>query len=345
MAKSSPTTLPISIHSAIVHFPIALVTLSVSADFFGTLTGNPTLFATGRWSLLAAALGAAVAVGAGLFDMNRAHAQIEHAVHERVHKHMKVGFTVLTAIAGLTVWRWLLLNDPSWGYLFIAGLVLGLTLFQAYLGGHLVYTDGVNVLPATKQPGEAKAAHANRTGDHHERNRMKEQTKEKHASHMQNHDSHAGMSHADMHHYRRLLIMAVLSFISMYILMYAMVDILGNVYANFNQFYMAGLMISPMIVIELALMGMMYENKRLNTIIVAASVVAGLAFFLLIRGQAAIADKQFLRSMIPHHAAAILMCQRASISDPEIEELCGNIISSQQSEIDQMKVILDRLEK
>ena len=45
-------------------------------------------------------------------------------------------------------------------------------------------------------------------------------------------------------HYLRLLTMSVLSFISMYVLMYAMVDRFGNVYPNLNQFYMAGLMIT-----------------------------------------------------------------------------------------------------
>ncbi|HMB25049.1 MAG TPA: hypothetical protein VKP08_19540, partial [Anaerolineales bacterium] len=52
-------------------------------------------------------------------------------------------------------------------------------------------------------------------------------------------------------HYSHLLIMAVLSFIAMYILMYAMVNVIGNVYNNFNQFYMAGLMTAPMVIIEL----------------------------------------------------------------------------------------------
>ena len=44
------------------------------------------------------------------------------------------------------------------------------------------------------------------------------------------------------HHYRNLFIMALLSFISMYVLMYAMVDRFGNVYSSVNQVYMAGLM-------------------------------------------------------------------------------------------------------
>jgi hypothetical protein len=40
-------------------------------------------------------------------------------------------------------------------------------------------------------------------------------------------------------HYGKLIGVAILSFISMYILMYAMVDRFINVYPNINQFYMA----------------------------------------------------------------------------------------------------------
>ena len=69
-----------------------------------------------------------------------------------------------------------------------------------------------------------------------------------------------------------------------------------------------------------------------------------IAFFLFIRNQTAISDTEFLKSMIPHHGGAILMCEKAPIEDPEIQALCRNIISSQQSEIDQMKAKLAELE-
>jgi DUF305 family protein family protein len=140
-----------------------------------------------------------------------------------------------------------------------------------------------------------------------------------------------------MTHYVRLLAMAVLSFISMYVLMYAMVDRIENVYPNFNQFYMAGLMAAPMVLIEVLLMGEMYNNKMLNIVILIASVVAMMLFFVFIRQQVAIYDRQFLRSMIPHHAGAVLMCEKAPVQDPEIQQLCKTIITSQRSEIDQMK--------
>ena len=159
------------------------------------------------------------------------------------------------------------------------------------------------------------------------------------------HENHSKMSSMKQHHYRNLLVMAVLSFISMYILMYAMVNSIGNVFSNLNQFYMAGLMTAPMVLIELLLMRTMYQDKKRNVIIMAVTIIAGLAFFFLIRQQGAISDKQFLRSMITHHAVAILMCEKASIQDPEIKALCKTIISSQQTEIDQMKAKLSELEK
>ena len=82
--------------------------------------------------------------------------------------------------------------------------------------------------------------------------------------------------------YVRLLIMTVLSYISMYVFMYAMVDTFANVYSSVNQFYMAGLMTAPMIVIEILLMRAMYNNERANLIVVAASLVALGGFFSLL---------------------------------------------------------------
>jgi hypothetical protein len=142
--------------------------------------------------------------------------------------------------------------------------------------------------------------------------------------------------------YLRLLIMAVLSFAAMYVLMYAMVDRFAHVHANLNQVYMAALMAAPMVAIELALMGAMYPDRRLNT---AAFVLSALVFagaWFGIRDQTAIGDAEFLRSMIPHHSGAILMCRESRITDAEIRALCRNIIANQQAEIDQMEALLSR---
>lgn len=146
-------------------------------------------------------------------------------------------------------------------------------------------------------------------------------------------------------HYKALAMMGVLSFISMYILMYSMVNAFENVFTNVNQVYMAGLMTAPMIIIEILLMRSMYMNKQLNLVIIGFSAVALIAFYMSIRKQAFVSDKQFLKSMIPHHAGAILMCENANIQDPEIKKLCEEIVASQQREIAQMKAKLIELEE
>jgi uncharacterized protein (DUF305 family) len=123
--------------------------------------------------------------------------------------------------------------------------------------------------------------------------------------------------------------------------MYSMVNSFADVYNSLNQVYMAGLMTAPMVVIELWLMSSMYKQKKLNAAFIAASVVAGILFFAFIRQQTLISDRQFLRSMIPHHSGAILMCEDASLQDQRIKDLCKEIIASQRREIDQMRALLE----
>lgn len=112
------------------------------------------------------------------------------------------------------------------------------------------------------------------------------------------------------------------------------------VYHNVNQVHMAGLMTAPMVVIELVLMRSMFRNRRLNAFIVAAAVAVATLCVLFIRQQTAVSDGQFLRSMIPHHSAAILMCEEARIQNPRVHNLCKGIVSSQSAEIAQMREIL-----
>lgn len=55
-----------------------------------------------------------------------------------------------------------------------------------------------------------------------------------------------------------------------------------------------------------------------------------------------VGNEQFLRSMIPHHSSAILMCDEARITDPEITRLCEQIVRTQREEIAQMRAIMTR---
>jgi hypothetical protein len=161
-----------------------------------------------------------------------------------------------------------------------------------------------------------------------------------HSSHSNAPSTHSAKAHDRP--YVHLGIMTALSFLAMYVLMYAMIDSISSAYLNLNQFYMAGLMVAPMLLIELVVMRSMYADTRRNVVIAGATILAGIGFFMMIRTQGAIGDRQFLRSMIPHHSGAILMCQEASIRDPDIRRLCNGIIVGQRTEIDQMKSILRR---
>lgn len=155
------------------------------------------------------------------------------------------------------------------------------------------------------------------------------------------------MDHGSQQHggrpYVHLLAMTALSFIAMYVLMYAMVNSLDEVHPNINQFYMAGLMAAPHAVFMLVLMKSMFPKKAWNAAIMAISMLALIGFWFGIRKQAAVGDEQFVKSMIPHHSGAILMCREAALQDAELKTLCKQIIESQTEEIRQMQSVLRRL--
>jgi hypothetical protein len=73
-------------------------------------------------------------------------------------------------------------------------------------------------------------------------------TKERCTMEHQDHHSKSGHGQHNGNHYPHLHLMAALSFVAMFVLMYAMVDQLANVFVNLNQAYMAGLMASPMVI-------------------------------------------------------------------------------------------------
>lgn len=152
-------------------------------------------------------------------------------------------------------------------------------------------------------------------------------------------------SHSGNRHYFHLGLMAAISFLAMYGLMYAMVDTLSNVVPNLNQLYMAGLMTAAMVIIELIVMRAMYPDKKANLAIMGMSIIALAASWFAIRAQTGITERQFLKSMIPHHGGAILMCEKAELSDPELQTLCTSIRESQQKEIDFMKNKLARVQR
>ena len=144
--------------------------------------------------------------------------------------------------------------------------------------------------------------------------------------------------------YKRFAVMAVAMFVAMYFIMYAMIDGLQNLIPNINNLYMTLLMVSAMLVIELWIMKGMYQNKKINWAIITFSLAIGIFSWFGIREQINVGDKQFVKGMIPHHAAAVLMSEKAKLTDPELIELQKNILETQAKEIELMKRKLKEFE-
>lgn len=134
------------LHPAVVHFPIALVTFSVAAEFAGYFTGSATAAAVAWWSLVGALVGVTITVPLGYHDMWRA--RLAHRSHALVHVHLRVGWLLAVFVLALTFWRWRLQTGAGEGspvgipYLVAAALLLSLTLFQGWFGGEIAYSHG-----------------------------------------------------------------------------------------------------------------------------------------------------------------------------------------------------------
>jgi len=93
------------------------------------------------------------------------------------------------------------------------------------------------------------------------------------------------------------------------------------------------MMVAPMALLMLVFMRHMFRSKRGNLLVTVIAIAIFAAGWIGMRTQAGVGDAQFVRSMIPHHSGAILMCREAKLSDPELVQLCRDIIAAQDREI------------
>ncbi|MGK2861059.1 MAG: DUF305 domain-containing protein [Chitinophagaceae bacterium] len=158
-------------------------------------------------------------------------------------------------------------------------------------------------------------------------------------------ENNHGMNHNEEHkgHYSKFVLMLTASFTAMYITMYLNTYEISHVYFSLTRFYMACLGISAMAVIMLLFMLNMYKNKRKNMAIILGSLVLFISALTLVRTQTPIGDVLYMKAMIPHHSIAILTSKRADLKDPEVRELAGDILKTQEKEIAEMKALIHRL--
>ena len=125
------------------------------------------------------------------------------------------------------------------------------------------------------------------------------------------HKSEENNSNHSLAMYKRFAVMAVAMFVAMYFIMYAMIDGLNNLIPNINNLYMTLLMVSAMLIIELLIMKGMYQNKKINWAVITVSLAIGIFSWFGIREQINVGDKQFVKGMIPHHAAAVFNVRKS----------------------------------
>lgn len=153
------------------------------------------------------------------------------------------------------------------------------------------------------------------------------------------------MDHSKSNVYTKFVLMLAASFVAMYITMYLNTYELDHVYFSMTRFYMVCLGISTMALIMFFFMRKMYKNKQKNLGIIVGSVGLFLAALGLVRTQSpVVGDVLWMKGMIPHHSIAILTSERADIKDPEVKKLADDIIKAQKKEIEEMKVMIIRLE-
>lgn len=143
--------------------------------------------------------------------------------------------------------------------------------------------------------------------------------------------------------YLKLASELLIDFIIMFFVMYAMIASIDHLYFNIDNVYMTLMMVAPMAVLMLLFMRHMYRSNTANGIVAGLAIAVFALGWFGMRGQIAVGDEQLVRAMIPHHSGAILMCRQAKLSDPEVVNLCRNIIQSQEREIADMKRIEQRL--
>ena len=156
-------------------------------------------------------------------------------------------------------------------------------------------------------------------------------------AHVESHDAIRHGSHSRP--YLMFWINMALGLAVMYVVMFTMIDGWHDFRNNMNMLYMAVTMWAPMGIFMLATMPGMFPHKRLNIALYAVFALLTIGSFWATRSQAAIDNRQFVASMIPHHSGAILMCREAMLSDPELVTLCSQIVRNQRQEIDQMNKI------
>lgn len=136
-----------NIHPLLVHFPIALLTMSLFFDAIGLATKRGELLRTGWWTLAAGTIGLLATVISGL--LAEQSVVISAPAREHFERHEQIAFFVSGLYAFLFLWRVAHRTQlpPQREWLFVISSLVGVVAIWlgAWYGGTLVYQFGVGV--------------------------------------------------------------------------------------------------------------------------------------------------------------------------------------------------------
>jgi len=154
-----------------------------------------------------------------------------------------------------------------------------------------------------------------------------------------------GSGHSMQMGWGRFAAMIATSAVVMFFLMYQLVYEADHLMFSVNRLVASLVMAAVMATVMLGFMWSMYEGKATKLAVLGGAAIVGIALLFTNRSQALISDLSFMRSMIPHHSIAINNARKAEIRDPRVRELADEIISSQVQEIEQMKLLIDDIDR
>lgn len=141
------TALP-NVHPLLVHFPIALLPVSVALDLLGTVTGRRDADTAGRWTLWLGTVGAALAVYTGHEAAEALQPHVGAEAGALMATHHDVAMIVLAAATALSLWR-VVVHEPTrrWraAYLIVTVGLLAALVIVCEIGGRMVFVHGVGV--------------------------------------------------------------------------------------------------------------------------------------------------------------------------------------------------------
>jgi hypothetical protein len=140
--------------------------------------------------------------------------------------------------------------------------------------------------------------------------------------------------------YLRFGAMILTGMVVMYCTMFAGTYAWSHVKWSESRLFMTMTMGGTMGLVMLAWMLNMYQNTKLNLLIVAASLLLLVGGISLDRSQTTVQDAAFMRGMIPHHSLAITRSERSELSDVRVCQLAKRISEAQRREILEMEWLI-----